>query len=138
MNTSFRSLRFWLRVKRCFDFSGLFEKKETVSEKQETCCRIVRKLISSPESELVIAPISGDYYIKHRDLVVKMTQNQVHIINGKYFYSFEMPQRIDKLEKAFRVRLEGKVKNMESEMVKKTQRSLHTILDELENEKVDI
>jgi predicted DNA-binding protein (UPF0278 family) len=111
------------------------QQRGDLSENQKITLKIVRKLIFNRNSELLIAPISYNFYIIYNDMMVKIKDNQVEIINGKYFYDVSLPQGvIRELEHQIKNRLEVRIKMSEEEVTRKTKRSLNTILEELSDD----
>jgi hypothetical protein len=120
-------LRLYVRINK------RFERKDVANETQTKTVTILKKVTLSPDSELMIAPISGTYYIKWRDIFVKFAGDKVHIINGKYSYEVWLTlSQSDDLLSFFKHRLESKRKMMEKEIMEKTNRSLDDILNEIE------
>ena len=128
-----RYLRLRLWVSKVF--LSLSQERSDLTENQKLTVKIVRKLIFSRESELLIAPISYNFYIIHNDMMVKIVDNQVEIINGKYFYDVALPQGVIRaLEHQIKNRLEVRIRMSEEEVTRKTKRSLNTILEELSDD----
>jgi hypothetical protein len=124
-------LRLWISKV----FLSMSQQRGDLSENQKITLKIVRKLIFNRNSELLIAPISYNFYIIYNDMMVKIKDNQVEIINGKYFYDVSLPQGvIRELEHQIKNRLEVRIKMSEEEVTRKTKRSLNTILEELSDD----
>lgn len=128
-----RYLRFRLWVTKVF--LSMSQERRDLSENQKLTLKIVRKLIFNRNSELLIAPISYNFYIIHKDMMVKIKDDQVEIINGKYFYDVTLPPAVIRaLEHQIKNRLEIRIRMSEDEVINKTKRSLSTILEELSEE----
>jgi hypothetical protein len=128
-----RYLRFRLWISKVF--LSMTQERGDLTENQKLTLKIIRKLIFNKNSELLIAPISYNFYIIYKDMMVKIKDNQVEIINGKYFYDVTLPQStIRALELQIKNRLEVKIRLSEEEVTRKTKRSLNTILEELSEE----
>lgn len=128
-----RYLRFRLWATKVF--LSMSQERRDLSENQKLTLKIVRKLIFNRNSELLIAPISYNFYIIHRDMMVKIKDDQVEIINGKYFYDVTLPPAVIRaLEHQIKNRLEIRIRMSEDEVINKTKRSLSTILEELSEE----
>jgi hypothetical protein len=113
-----------------------FSRNEIASETQLKTISILKKVTVSPESELMIAPISGTYYIKWKEIFVKFQGERIHIINGKYSYEVWLTMKqSDELLSFFKHRLESRRKMMEKTILERTNRSLDDILKEIEIEK---
>jgi glutamate racemase len=110
-------------------------REEAISQTQKNAMKILKKMMVSPESEMMIAPISGTHYIHWKDVFARFNGDKVQIINGKYFYDIWLTaKQSDEILDFFRHRLENRRKKMEIEIMDKTNRSLETILQEIENE----
>jgi hypothetical protein len=128
-----RYLRFRLWTTKVF--LSMTQERRDLSENQKLTLKIVRKLIFNRNSELLIAPISYNFYIIHKDMMVKIKDDQVEIINGKYFYDVTLPPAVIRaLEHQIKNRLEIRIRMSEDEVINKTKRSLSTILEELSDE----
>lgn len=102
------------------------------SEVQELAIGIVRRAINYRDSNLLIAPISGDRYIHYNDIFIKLEYQRVTIINGTYTYDVIIPSNeSDKLTVRFNDRLERTRKDWEETIRSKTERSLKNIYNEL-------
>lgn len=111
-------------------------RKEKPSTSQLKAAKIFRKMVESPESEMMIAPISQVHYVHWRDIFVKHGGDRLQIINGKYFYDISLTiEQSDELFKLFTKTLEDRRMEMEKEIMVKTSRSLDTILEEMECKK---
>ena len=122
-------LRFHVRMKRKFN------REEKVTESQLYAMKILKRMIISPSTEMMIAPISGIHYMKWKDIFAKHGGDRVQIINGKYFYEINLTMKqSDDLHEFFNYRLEARRKMMEKEIVDKTARSLVTIYQEIQEE----
>ena len=114
--------------------NNMMSAKEKINETQDLSFKIVRRMIYSPNSELLLSPISGTHYIHSKDVFVRIDDMNVCIINGKYSYDVQlMKSQIDDLLFFFHTKMESKRKVMEKEIMSKTQRSLKTILADLES-----
>lgn len=108
--------------------------EKPLSETQELAVAVVKKAIVNPEAELLLAPISGTRYIHFDDVFIVIDSHHVSINNGSYSYHIDMDTTpIDKLRKKFNTKLESTRKTWEHVIVKKTNKSLANILNELTN-----
>ena len=125
-----RYLRFRLWLSKVF--LSMSQERGDLTENQKLTLKIIRKLIFNREAELLMAPISYNFYIIHNDMMVKIKDAQVEIINGKYFYDVSLPPSVIRaLEHQIKNRLEIRIRMSEEEVTRKTKRSLSTILEEL-------
>jgi hypothetical protein len=122
-----RFLRTYVRIIQRVD------KKENLSEKQINSVRIMKRMIVSSESEIVISPSTGVFYITWRDIFLKFYGERVQIINGKYFYevSLSFNQQQD-VQRFYRQHMEKKIVKIEKSVVERTNRSFNNILSEIE------
>lgn len=103
------------------------------SNSQEKAIKIVSRLIGDSDSELLIAPISGKFYVKNlkKDLYVILERGSVSVINGKYHYDVTVSDtRFDHLYQLFRNRVERDRLKMEREIRSKIEKSLDQILSD--------
>jgi hypothetical protein len=102
------------------------------SEVQELAIGIVRRAINYDNSNLLIAPISGDRYIHYNDIFIKLEHQRVTIINGTYTYDIIITSNdSERLQTMFNARLERTRKDWEEAIRSKTERSLKNIYNEL-------
>ena len=107
------------------------------SPEQKLAYDIIKKSISNSKVELLLAPLSNVYYIKLENLFIKILDNYVQIVNGKYFYHISMPPVLmADIEKRFRIRVENKKKTIENNITNNTTNSLRNIFNDLNYEKV--
>ena len=100
------------------------------------CVSICRKLISHPESEFAMAPISYKKYIKNKTLglFVVLCEKQISITNHVYHYDVVISSREwDKLMSIYDSKTEAIRKEYEDEIHSQIKHSLHTILDKVSN-----
>jgi hypothetical protein len=124
--------KFWLKTKKRlerYDFTQSFP----VTDTQELGEKVFEKAIARTDAELLLAPLSNTYYIKSDDIFIILDGLQLKIINGRYEYHITLTEKIhNKLSAKFKRVLENRRKKMEEQMLSKTNRSLQTILQELE------
>lgn len=103
------------------------------------CKAICRKLITSPGSKFLIAPLSAQRYIKHSELgiFVILDDRKISVINHEYYYSnILMTNRDwDKLTKMYDTKVETIRQDLKTEMKSQIKYSLKTILDRVDNHK---
>jgi hypothetical protein len=111
--------------------------RSTETDTQELAYNIVKKSISNPEANLLLAPLTNVYYIETDKLFIKILDNYIQIINGKYFYHISMPQllMVD-IDKRFKSRIENQKKKIENKIINNTNSSLRNIFNDLTYEKV--
>ena len=122
-------LRLYVRINR------KFAKKEAANETQQKAITILKRITVSPESELMVAPISGTFYVRWKEIFVKFEGDRVNIINGKYSYEVWLTlKQSDEMHSFFRHRMEARKKMMERAIMERTNRSLEDIINEIETE----
>lgn len=130
MNLRYKFLRMMAKQKK----NKIIRSTETHTQK--LAYDIIKKSISNSESELLLAPLTNVYYIQMENLFIKILDNHVQIVNGKYFYHISMPQLLmEDLEKRFRLRVENKKKVIEDKITNNTNSSLRNIFNDLTYEK---
>ena len=109
-----------------------FTPPERLTANQELGVKIFEKSLIIPGAELLIAPISGTFYIKTDDIFIVLDGNELRIVNGKYEYHISISLRsYEKLSGKFKRILESRRKKMEESMLSKTNRSLSEILHDV-------
>jgi hypothetical protein len=131
MNIRYKILRMIVKKKK----NNIIRSTET--DTQELAYNIVKKSISNPEANLLLAPLTNVYYIETDKLFIKILDNYIQIINGKYFYHISMPQllMVD-IDKRFKSRIENQKKKIENKIINNTNSSLRNIFNDLTYEKV--
>jgi len=131
MNIRYKILRMMVKQKK----NKIVRSMET--DTQELAYNIVKKSISNPEANLLLAPLTNVYYIETDKLFIKILDNYIQIINGKYFYHISMPQllMVD-IDKRFKSRIENQKKKIENKIINNTNSSLRNIFNDLTYEKV--
>lgn len=113
-------------------YSKVKFEKEELTQTQEIGLKIARKLISCPDSEIVIAPLSEVCYIRRDDIYVKLTPDSLQIINGKYLYDIYIRHNTHSdLYTGILQRMEGKKTSIENKIKNRSTRSLQIILNEI-------
>jgi hypothetical protein len=109
-----------------------FTPPERITANQELGVKIFEKSLIIPGAELLIAPISGTFYIKTDDIFIVLDGNELRIVNGKYEYHISISLRsYEKLSGKLKRILESRRKKMEESMLSKTNRSLSEILHDV-------
>ena len=123
--------RFFLILKNHFGKLD-FTPPDRLTSNQELGIKIFEKCLIMPDSELLIAPISGTFYIKSKDIFIVLDGNELKIVNGKYEYHIYVSSRsYEKMIGKFKRILESRRKKMEESMLSKTNRSLSEILEDV-------
>ena len=110
--------------------------KSAANATHELAYNIVKRCISDSNANLLLAPISNVYYIQTKDLNIKILDNYVQIINGKYFYHINLPELLMRdLEHRFRFKIERRSHTIENTIANNTNSSLRNIFNSISHEK---
>ncbi len=113
-------------------FKNKVKVKDFLTESESYGLQILTEMLKSPESEMLISPISGTYYIKWGSIYAIIRDCRVQIINGRYFYDISIvSKRSDDIREDFVNTVEKRRNQMEKEIMEKTTRSLSIILEEI-------
>lgn len=111
-------------------------KYKLLSSKQSKGIQICKALIADNESDLFMAPISGAFYIRKDDIFCKIEYDRILIINGKYSYDIDMHSDFTQdLRHIFSHSLESRRRATENEIIRKVDKSLDIIYQELIEDK---
>jgi len=108
---------------------------ELLTENQRICLAICRSLITHPESKFLIAPLSGERYIKNAELglFVVLDDRRISITNHVYHYDVILLDREwDRLSKMYDSKTEKIRQEYKEEIKAQIKHSLRTILDKIE------
>lgn len=132
-------------MRRFFQKIGIFiirtffqyNRKKLTSTQLEASI-IFRKLILNSDTDMLISPISGRYYLKNanKDILIVMSASNISIINHIFGYDVSIPSHLhDKLKEIFEEEVENRRCNMEEEYRKNVRHSLKQVLKGLKDEK---
>lgn len=105
-----------------------------LEENEIVCSSICRKLINSPSSKFLIAPISGKRYIKNEklSLFVIMDGGRVSVTNHVYHYDIILNiKEWDRLVRMYDMRTERDRQAYEEEIHSQIGHSLQSILEKI-------
>lgn len=107
--------------------------KEELSQEQRMGLRIFERAISVKDAEIFISPLSDTVYIEVEDIYLILDNSDVQIINGKFQYDLHYTEklRIYLRRRVFNV-LESRRAKIEERIKFKSDRTLNSILDEVE------
>ncbi len=109
-----------------------FYQQEDLSDSQKAGIKIFERALTVKDADLLLAPLSDTIYIEVEDIFIILDGRQLKIINGKYQYDIQLPDREhNKLYTSFKKVLEKRRKQMEFKIITKTNRSLNNILDDI-------
>lgn len=119
----------WLRYKT-------LKNSEELNDNQRICLSICRSLINHPESKFLIAPISGERFIKNTELrlFVILEGRQISITNHVYHYDVTLYDREwDRLTRLYDNKTEFTRQQYKEEVKSQIKNSLRTILDRVDS-----
>lgn len=126
-------MRFYLWSKR----SSLMKTyQEEISSYEKTCFKICLKLISSPDSDFMIAPMSSKRYIRNNrfEMFVTMDYGRIEITNHVFNYNVKLSDRDwQRLTFIFDTETEKRRLETEQEVSSQIKNSLQHVLEKLED-----
>lgn len=122
-----RFLRIYIKI------NGSIVRDEQLSQTQKHAFSIFKKMANTPETTLQMAPNSGTIYLALDDIFAILDNYRLNIINGKYSYDISLTvKQYDSMKAFFRRKLEGRCKNIEKEVIERTNKSLVNILNSID------
>lgn len=132
-------------MRRFFQKIGIFiirsffqYNRERLTPTQLEASIIFRKLILNSDTDMLISPISGKYYLKNvnKNILIVMSASNISIINHIFGYDVSIPSHLhDKLKEIFEEEVENRRWDMEEEYRKNVRHSLKQVLKGLKDEK---
>lgn len=132
-------------MRRFFQKIGIFiirtffqYNREKLTSTQLEASIIFRKLILNSDTDMLISPISGRYYLKNanKDILIVMSASNISIINHIFGYDVSIPSHLhDKLKEIFEEEVENRRRDMEEEYRKNVRHSLKQVIKGLKDEK---
>ena len=123
-------LKFWKMV-RWIDRK--IQKKIDLTESQEMGMKIFERTVSIKHADIFLSPLSDSIYIEVDDVYIILDGSDLQIINGKFRYDLHYP---DAIRSKMRVKilkiLEARRIEVEKRIKAKSDRTLNSILDEVE------
>jgi hypothetical protein len=110
--------------------------QEEITTYEKTCFKICLKLISSPHSDFMIAPMSNKRYIRNNtfEMFVTMDYGRVEITNHVFNYNVKLSDRDwQRLTFIFDTETEKRRSETEQEVSSQIKNSLEHVLEKLEN-----
>jgi hypothetical protein len=117
----------WLRYKT-------LKKSDELTDNQRICLSICRSLINHPDSKFLIAPLSGERFIKNTELrlFVILEGRQISITNHIYHYDVTLYDREwERLVRLYDNKTEFTRQQYKEEMKSQIKNSLYAILDKV-------
>jgi len=110
--------------------------QEEVASYEKACFKICLKLISNPDSEFMIAPMSEKRYIRNEkfQMFVTMDFGRIEITNHVFNYNIKLSQRDwQRIVYIFDTETEKRRTEMEQEVNSQIKNSLYTVLERISN-----
>lgn len=102
------------------------------SESEHEAIVIFRRLLKTPDSDILTSPLTNKYYIRTADLLVVLGNGRISIVNHVYGYDIPLSQRAErKLIDLFLEETEKRRSAMEEEYRGNVQHSLKSIIERL-------
>lgn len=112
-----------------------YESRQPISQTQKMSMSIARKSIRHPDSQFLIAPISGKKYITNSvvDLFILFDKRALSITNHVYHYDIILSDRNwDKIIKMYDDKVEELRQKVEDQVMSQIEHSLENILKKVE------
>ena len=135
MNKSVHKLKRLIQSTVLKTIKSLDYGREKRSSYEMECLIICKKMISRPESVLLLTPLTHKRYIKNDTLSIFITIDGgiVNVINHKYSYLVPMSDRsINEINNIFNTTVENQRKKMEDEITSNIKHSLRDISESLD------
>jgi len=136
MKRLFRSIKY--KIKKFYLLklnSGDRLKLEKLNDEQKKGLTIFKTLAVQPDSEILMAPISGKYYIRNEEIFIVLDINRLSVINSVYHYDIYynetetrylaayirriIERRREKLEEKIRSKIDRSLSHLESDVKNK-------------------
>jgi len=108
---------------------------DKLTDSQRICLGICRSLINHPSSKFLIAPLSGERYIKNSELglFIILDDRHISVTNHVYHYDVTLYEREwDRLTKMYDNKTEVIRQQYKEEITSQIKHSLRTILTKIE------
>ena len=125
--------------KMAIKFMRLSNPKQQSTETERHCVKICSKLITKPESILLLSPISQKRYIKSEngEIFIIIDNYVITMVNHQYSYNITVNDRAHRLiSESFDTEVEKRRLEMETEMTSNVKDSLSEILKHILYEKL--
>ena len=114
------------------------EKKIELTESQKMGMRIFDRTVSIKDAEIFLSPLSDSIYVEVNDIYIILEGSDLQIINGKFRYDLHYPDLIrSKMRNKIYNILEYRRIDVEKRIKTKSDRTLNSILDEVEEIRKD-
>lgn len=136
MKKLFRAIRYRIRKFYVLKFGNRDRlKTDLLNEEQKKGVNIFKTLAVQPDSEILMAPLSGKYYIRNEEIFIVLDLNRLSVINSVYHYDIYyneaetrylanyirriIERRREKLEKKMRSKIDKSLSHLESDVKNK-------------------
>ena len=104
-------------------------------EEARTTIDIVKLQAKKPKTEVLYAPVSGEFYISSGDKYIILKKYSINIINGVYSYYVDIPcEGQEYLDKYLKRIVERKRSTIKKHIESKITRSLNDILEHVKED----
>lgn len=136
MKRLFRAIRYKIRKFYVLKIGNRDRlKTDLLNEEQKKGVNIFKTLAVQPDSEILMAPLSGKYYIRNEEIFIVLDLNRLSVINSVYHYDIYyneaetrylanyirriIERRREKLEKKMRSKIDKSLSHLESDVKNK-------------------
>lgn len=99
-------------------------------DEARTSIEIVKLQAKKKSSDVLYAPVSGEFYIIHDEKYIILKAHSISIVNGLYKYYIDIPyEAVDHLDKFLKRIVERKRLKIKRQIESKITRSLNDILE---------
>ena len=121
-------------LKSYVKLNKMIANEEILSDQQKSALKIVDKLLISPDSDLLHTPVTSNYYIKHKDVLIKISGSRIQMhYTGGHFYDIEIPLKCaDDLQAFLKKQIEIKGSEIEACIQNQNKIELDSILNSIE------
>lgn len=103
-----------------------------LNKDQDMAVRIVKKMSQNQDTDILIAPISHEIFLVHKDMDIIVSRNLISIINGIYHYDIDIPDEMTKYVVSYLYRvIERRRMQLKLKITAKVERSLEDILHQV-------
>jgi hypothetical protein len=105
-----------------------------VTSSEKDAALLFKKMLMKQDSELLISPISGKYFLKndHKELLIILTDYEMIVINHVFGYTIKISQKTHRsLYQAFVNEVEHRRTEMEMAFRKNVKHSLQSIISHI-------
>jgi len=130
----FRRISQRLSIKMLKSFNPVEKLPFDVTSSEKDAALLFKKMLMKQDSELLISPISGKYFLKndHKELLIILTDYEMIVINHVFGYTIKISQKTHRsLYQAFVNEVEHRRTEMEMAFRKNVKHSLQSIISHI-------